>query len=213
MMKTSMSIVVAAVTLASSVPPAIPGAEEYGALVLDLDDNGIHTSNVLYAPVAFDLNADGVPEDVGWLAPASEDAFLWIDLNGDGVPNNGAELFGEHSALPGGQTADNGMEALAAYDDNADGKINADDAVWARLLLWNDRDHSGTLSQGEGRTVSSSRVVGFLLDYSGYSWGDGTGNYHSYQTAYWTRPGRDYRRHVMEYILFAVQVTGNDRSR
>jgi hypothetical protein len=65
--------------------------------------------------VRFDLDADGIPEQVAWTRPDSEDAFLALDRNGNGLIDDGTELFDNHTParpdLPGITTA-NGFEAL-----------------------------------------------------------------------------------------------------
>jgi hypothetical protein len=88
-------------------------------------------------PVAFDFYANGTEPLLDWLAPPA--AFLALDLNGNGSIDNGAELFGTSTVIQStGQLASDGFSALAQYDSNGDGKIDAGDPVFARLLLWTD---------------------------------------------------------------------------
>ena len=76
---------------------------------------------------AFDLDADGTPEAMPFLASGS--AFLAIDRNGDGIVNDGRELFGP--------TSGDGFQELAALDADGNGFIDEADPSFSRLLLFN----------------------------------------------------------------------------
>ena len=74
--------------------------------------------------VRFDLNADGVPEQVAWTRRDSDDAFLALDRNGNGRIDDGSELFGNYTpARPDtpGVTTPNGFEALKFVESAAYG--------------------------------------------------------------------------------------------
>jgi hypothetical protein len=101
-------------------------------LVLDLDGNGIKTIS-LDQGVHFDYNGDGFSEGTGWVAQG--DGLLVLDRNGDGQITNGSELFGDGTLLRNGRTASNGFEALADYDSNNDGVIDATDPVFSQLRV------------------------------------------------------------------------------
>lgn len=105
--------------------------------------------------VLFDLDADGVPEQVAWTQATSELAFLAVDRNGDGQITSGSELFGNRT-FPGAQ---NGFEALArmAMATNGGqrrGSVSSDDPLFERLLLWTDRNHNGLSEPSELRPAS-----------------------------------------------------------
>ena len=110
-------------------------------LVLDLAGDGLRLQGA-DAGARFALFG-GPTMSVGWVAPG-DDALLAIDLDGDGVVSSGLELFGE----AGG--AHDGFVALARYDDNGDGAIDAADPVFERLLAWRD--------DGDGRCEPSEIV-------------------------------------------------------
>lgn len=74
----------------------------------------------------FDLDADGRAEDVPLLAGGS--GYLALDLNGNDRIDSGAELFGPASG--------SGFAELAAYDDDGNGWIDGNDAVFERLQVW-----------------------------------------------------------------------------
>ncbi len=108
-------------------------------LVLDLDGDGIETLSAAQAGVHFDGDGDYFAEATGWLDP--DDGFLVWDRDGSGTIDDVSEMFGG----PGVSAFDE----LAQYDDNADGVIDANDAVFAELAVWRDRDVDGLTGAGE----------------------------------------------------------------
>lgn len=60
----------------------------------------------------------------------------------------GGELFGDQTQLADGTTAATGFQALSGLDSNDDGKINADDAVFDELKVWQDKNQDG-ISQAD----------------------------------------------------------------
>lgn len=109
-------------------------------LVLDLDGDGLElTSMVTGVSPMFDMDGDGFAEHTGWVAP--DDGMLALDSNGNGVIDDIGELFGG-----AGQS---GFAELALHDDNSDGVIDANDAVYADLKVWRDLDRDGETDDGE----------------------------------------------------------------
>lgn len=74
----------------------------------------------------FDLDSDGSKESMAFLHPGS--GFLALDKNENGKVDNGGELFGP--------TSGNGFTDLRAYDDDQNGWIDENDAVFAQLRVW-----------------------------------------------------------------------------
>lgn len=86
----------------------------------------------------FDLDADGRADAMRFVAPGS--GLLALDHNGDGKINDGSELFG---AISG-----NGFADLAKHDDDGNGWIDENDAVFDRLRIWTRNDDGGERLQG-----------------------------------------------------------------
>lgn len=103
-----------------------PSPQKTDPLVLDLASNGFTTSG-LERPVSFDLDADGRRDQIS--APTGDDALLVLDRNGNGRIDDGRELFGDQHG------AANGFAELARYDDNRDGRLDIQDAIFQRLAL------------------------------------------------------------------------------
>jgi len=83
----------------------------------------------------FDLDLDGTPDQLQFVAPGS--GFLALDKNQDGQINDGSELFGPNSG--------DGFAELAAYDDDGNNWIDENDAIFDRLRIW-ERDSAGNFS-------------------------------------------------------------------
>ena len=91
----------------------------------------------------FDLNSDGQlnaqTETMGNLSSGM--AYIAFDKNGDGKINNGSELFGAQS----GQ----GFAELAQYDDDGNGWIDENDAIFSQLSVWQPNTESNLRSFSE----------------------------------------------------------------
>jgi len=135
--------------------------------------------------VLFDIDANGRPIYLAWTAAGAPMAFLAIDRNQNGRIDDGSELFGNHTPLPGGTTAANGFEALLPDDANHDGVIDASDPIWSSLLLWTDVNHDGVSQAAELLSVSQSNVVAISLDYHFTGRYDGKGNRFRFESTVW----------------------------
>jgi trimeric autotransporter adhesin len=129
-------------------------------IVLDLDGNGVSTSAAAQG-VRFDLQGTGQASQVGWTAGG--DGLLAIDLNGNGRIDNGTELFGTGTLLANGTRASNGYQAMAQYDTNGDGKLDAGDAQFAQLRVWVDANHDGVTGAGELKTLAQLGITSIDL--------------------------------------------------
>ena len=92
-------------------------------LVINLDTDIASLSDQTFY---FDIDADGEMDEISQLGPGS--AYLALDKNGDGKINDGSELFGTASG--------NGFADLAAYDEDGNGWIDENDAIWDKLKIW-----------------------------------------------------------------------------
>jgi hypothetical protein len=123
-------------------------------LVLDLGRNGFDL--VSAGVVSFDMDNDGIADKTSWVA--AEDGLLVLDRNGDGTINNQSELFGntkEHAE---------GFANLASFDANKDGVIDANDAIFAELKIWQDLNQDGISQVNELLTLDQLGVASINLN-------------------------------------------------
>lgn len=116
---------------------------------MDLDGNGIHTTSVANSQGTFDLLNNGTQVHSGWLS--SGDGFLAVDHNGNGKIDSRGELFG-------GAIGD-GFAKLDRYDSNHDGVVDAKDAHFKSLLVWQDLNGDHASSANELRSLAEAGIA------------------------------------------------------
>ncbi|HEY6137503.1 MAG TPA: hypothetical protein VI670_07025 [Thermoanaerobaculia bacterium] len=159
------------------------------------------------SPVEFDIAASGTPIRIGWTEAGADEAFLCLDRNHNGEIDDGSELFGTATRLNGGARAPNGFEALAEYDDNHDGVIDAQDQVWSQLLLWRDLNHDGISQLSELSSITLSEVKAIGLDYHWTGRRDSSWNTFRYEALAWFGKGNDSKATPRPiYDIFFVSV-------
>ena len=203
----SLVVVTATIVLA---PPAAACKSPTSPIVLDLNGDGIGTSNLLSSPVHFDLDGDGRAEQAGWTSQYDSDGFLWLDRNGNGVPDSGRELFGDATELSDGTMAANGFMAIAEYDSqplggNGDDEITAADAIYPFLRVWTDRNHNGQLDTGEDQSLSDLHIAVLSLKYDRSHMVDGCMNLHRFKSRYIMRNDKRSFSREMTDIFFQTR--------
>ena len=152
-------------------------ARKTDPIVINFDGSAAQLTDTKFA---FDLNADGAPENVSFTRTGK--GMLVLDRNGDGKPTDGAELFGP--------TTGNGFDELRAYDVDANGWLDENDPLFGALSAWT-KDEDGNdlltpltekgvaainlspvtsdfdLRDGENRLLGQVRKTGIYVDGEG----------------------------------------------
>jgi len=133
-------------------------------LVLSFDGSPVRYSATEDAIATFDLSGHDLSQRFDW--PTAVTPWLALDRDGNGSIDSGSELFGSAVRLTSGALAKNGFEALAEFDSNRDGHIDASDDVWARLVVWRDANGDRISTPSELSTLATSGVTSIDVRYS-----------------------------------------------
>lgn len=98
-------------------------------LVINLD---VGAAQVTDQKFLFDIDADGIEDEISMLAGGS--GFLALDKDGNGKIDDGSELFGTKSG--------DGFSDLEEYDIDKNGWIDEADEIFDKLRIWT-KDENG----------------------------------------------------------------------
>src|ERR1051326_8464689 len=122
-------------------------------LVFDLTGGGVNLTTMSNAAPMLDMQGTGFAINTGWVEP--NDGILVLEQPGqDGTPTI-TQMFGGAGL--------EGFAALAQYDGNADGAIDANDSVYSQLRMWVDSNGNGQVDSGELETLQQAGVASINL--------------------------------------------------
>jgi len=181
--------------------PAYQDHAECGSpIVVPLNPRGTVQLTSVANGVRFDLDADGEAEQIAWTDPRAAVAFLAMDRNGNGRIDDGSELFGDYTFRG---IEPNGFAALAALTHQDmpsaawDGIVDTE-PLFARLLLWFDKNHNGS-SEPEELLSAGTVLSGIGLGYQPNRLRDAHDNLFAYRGFAWYLDG--YQRAIFDVYL------------
>lgn len=172
-------------------------APKVDPLILDLNGDGLVTTNLDQSNVYFDLDTNGFAERTAWID--ANDGLLVLDRDGDGKITNGQELFGDQTLLSNGTRATSGFEALREFDDNKDGKIDASDIVYLKLKVWQDLNRDGVSQAEEMKSLADVGIKAVNLSSTVTGAADAMGNIQRRLGSFVKTDGSDGQ--IGEYLL------------
>jgi hypothetical protein len=180
-------------------------------IVIDVGGNRYEMTDVSHG-VNFDLNSNGIADKLSWTKPGSSSMWLTLDRNHNNTIDRGKELFGNFTFQtdPPGGVEKNGFRALAEYDKaenggNADGNIDAHDAVWSHLQLWQDANQNGISESSELRPLCDFGIESISLDYRASRHKDRFGNEFRYRAKVYGANHHDLGRWAYDVFLQSTQ--------
>ena len=175
-------------------------------LILDLNGDGLATTNLDQSDVYFDLDSNGFAERTAWIDV--NDGLLVLDRDGDGKITNGQELFGDQTLLSNGTRATSGFEALREFDDNKDGKIDASDIVYLKLKVWQDLNRDGVSQAEEMKSLADVGIKAINLNSTVTGAADAMGNIQRCLGSFVKTDGSDGQ--IGEYLLNRDTMSSRD---
>ena len=161
------------------------GGQGGSPIVIDVTGQGFQLTDAAHG-VNFDFFGDGKKVQIAWTARGSGNAWLVLP-NEQGLVASGKNMFGNITPQPPSNDP-NGFLALAVYDQpknggNGDGVIDARDAIFSKLRLWQDKNHDGISQPDELFTLPQLGVKSISLRYQETRWTDAYGNLFHYRAA------------------------------
>ena len=159
-------------------------------ILIDVAGDGFRLTS-LADGVDFAPSHGARPSGTAWTEQGSDDAWLVFDRDGDGIINDGSEMFGSATPQPEAPVGmlRNGFAALAQYDDDHNGAIDAADEALADLRLWQDVNHDGISQPDELHALPELGVAGISLVYVEVREADQHGNSFRYRAEVYGSPG------------------------
>ncbi|HLB75569.1 MAG TPA: calcium-binding protein, partial [Candidatus Dormibacteraeota bacterium] len=128
-------------------------------LVVDLDGDGVDLVSLAQSRTFFDMRGDGFREHTGWVGAG--DGLLVVDFNHNGQVDDINEISFARFGAPGATD----LEGLAAgFDSNHDGVIDARDARFGELMVWQDANQNGQTDAGELKSLTDLGITSIGLD-------------------------------------------------
>lgn len=118
-----------------------------------------------------------------WFARSDTENYFLVLPDANGQVLGIDQMFGNSTLGPDLRYAPQGFAALAKYDENRDGLISAEDAVFSQLRLWKDANRDGIAQPEELFSLDAKGIVAIDLQFdSRYQEQDAYGNMVKYKS-------------------------------
>ncbi|OGS96465.1 MAG: hypothetical protein A3H31_08415 [Gallionellales bacterium RIFCSPLOWO2_02_FULL_57_47] len=141
---------------AITLPVTVVPTNVTSPLVIDLNGDGVRTTALGATQGSFDLLNNGHSIRSGWIS--AQDGFLATDSNGNGRIDDRSELFGG--------SLGEGYAKLAGFDSNRDGVVDAKDARFNELRIWQDANGNHQTDAGELRSLADRGIEGLDVNHT-----------------------------------------------
>jgi RTX calcium-binding nonapeptide repeat (4 copies) len=152
-------------------------AEAGGIDPIIIDLAGLGTSLLSVEESQVVLNGiDGVATHTGWVQSGA--GILAYDFDGDGAVDGLAEI--DFRSLVAGASTD--LSALAALDENKDGRFTADDSEFGNFLVWADSNEDGIAQPNEVATLAQLGIASIDVTINSQSYAEAGSQVHNTTT-------------------------------
>jgi hypothetical protein len=140
---------------------------------LDLNGNGLVYKSINESKVIFDINLDGISDNIAWVN--DDDGILVWDKDHNNKITDSSEF--EFQKLKTGAATD--LEGLQALDTNGNGLLDAGDEKFVEFAVWQDANGNGVTDAGEFRSLEQMGIASINLHSNGQMRSAGTVLAHS----------------------------------
>lgn len=163
-------------------------------IMIDTLEQGFHLTDLEHG-VRFRETQEGHLMQMSWTDQSYSNGWLALDRDHNGTIDSLQELFGNFTPQPPSENP-NGYDALAVYDDpanggNGNGVIDPGDSIWPDLRIWIDANHNGVSEPNELHTLDELSISKVGISYTETQWVDQYGNRFRYRGKIWDEQGNE----------------------
>jgi len=142
-------------------------------LAVDLNGDGVRTTALDRSARRYDITGSGVLGHSAWLD--GSDGWIVNDADRDGLIDAHSELLGSYGV--------DGFGVLAGFDTDANGVVDASDAGFLRLSVWQDANGNRVTDAGELRSLAAAGISSLSLTVTNRPTTDGDSEINRHATA------------------------------
>jgi hypothetical protein len=174
-------------------------------IIIDTDGKGFHLTSAA-GGILWDFYANHHRVKIAWTEAGSTNGWLAMP-DAKGQITSARQLFSNVASQASGSDSElNGFRALAAYDTNGDGLIDAkDNPWWGQMRVWIDANHDGISQTNELHTLDSLGITSISLAYATSPKTDQFGNQFKLKGKVTAVPGDIVKRVIYDVTLVTAK--------